>query len=399
MLAIGKSMAIKSTQLRSEQATLKGQLAQQAYIFNSDNEGDKYDNDIFNGLYYAIKEFGDPLVESLGGHEKGIRAVASSSTGNLIFTSDTQGKILKWSIQGVNRVADTIIQARPDHLIRSIDVTSTNSQLVAAGEFPKTDGLSYVEVFDVMSGTKKELNGFDGDVWNVMVAPDDQSFYALDGAGKSIKQSDFNTVNTVVNASVRLNDIALSEDGKYMVGAGNNGKVYLFDIANAYSESVIYDNRVKILNIAISSDNEIGIGDENGIIKLFELFGNGNTTRLVGHSSPIEDIKYSTDGRFIASAARDKTVRLWNRTNLTAQPITLDDHPDWVFTVAFSPDNSQVLAGTKEQIVRAWPTDIEVMADKICSKIDGNMSQDEWDTYVAEDIDYEKTCKQYEEGE
>lgn len=398
MLAIGKSMAIKSSQLRKEQKELKGLLAQQAYLFNTNNEGDPNDNDIFNGLYKAIKVLKDPLVDSLGGHNKGIRAVASSSTGNLIFTSDTQGKILKWSIQGVNRVANTIIQARPNHLVRSIDVTSNNSKLIAAGEFPKTNGTSYVEVFDINTNSKKEISGFDGDVWNVIVAPDDNTFIALDGAGNSIKSSDFNTVTNVVNSSVRLNDIALSEDGKYIIGGGNNGKVYLYDVNSNYSESVIFDNGVKVLNISISKDNVIGLGDENGVIKLFTLFGNGNVTRLVGHSSPIEDIVFSTDGRFIATASRDKTVRLWNRKNLTAQPITLDDHPDWVFTVAFSPDNSQVLAGTKEQIVRAWPTDIEVMADKICSKIENNMSQDEWNTFVAEDIEYEKTCEQYDKG-
>ena len=62
-------MAIKSTQLRVEQKVLKGLLAQQAHIFNTENGGDKYDNDIYDGLYYAIKDLKDPLVESLGGHE------------------------------------------------------------------------------------------------------------------------------------------------------------------------------------------------------------------------------------------------------------------------------------------------------------------------------------------
>lgn len=190
----------------------------------------------------------------------------------------------------------------------------------------------------------------------------------------------------------------MTSDGHYLVGAGNNGRIYLYDVRKNYTESEIYNNGSKVLNIAVARDNTVAIGDENGLIKTFKLFANENVVRWVGHSSPIEDIQFSSDGRFMATASRDKTVRLWNRANPTAQPITLDDHPDWVFTVAFSPDNSQVLAGTKEQVVRAWPTNIEVMSDKICSKIDQNMSQDEWDTYVAENIDYQKTCEQYAEG-
>ncbi len=398
LLAIGKSMAIKSTQLRKEQATLKGLLAQQAYIFNTANRGDEYDNDIYDGLYYAIKDLGDPLVESLGGHDKGIRAVASSTTGDNIFSADTQGKILKWSLQGVSRVADTIVTTRLNHIIRTIDVTSDNSRLIAGGEYPKTNGASFIEIFNINSHQSTELSGFQGDVWNLIITPGNKSFIALDNGGTAIRVSDFKSVKEVAKTSTRLNDIALSKDGNYIIGAGNNGKIYMYDINNAYSESVIYDNKIKVLNIAISDNNVVALGDESGIIKMFKLFGNEPAIRLVGHSSPIEDLKFSTDGRFLASASRDKTVRLWNRNNPTAQPITLKDHPDWVFTVAFSPDNSQVLAGTKEQVVRAWPTNIEVMADKICGKINTNMTQDEWDTYVSDDINYEKTCDQYDEG-
>jgi WD40 repeat protein/energy-coupling factor transporter ATP-binding protein EcfA2 len=398
LLAIGKSMAIKSTQLREEQATLKGLLAQQAYIFNTANGGDKYDNDIYDGLYYAIKDLKDPLVESLGGHDKGVRAVASSTTGNNIFTADTQGKILKWSLEGISRVADTISSIRSNHIIRTIDVTADNATLIAGGEYPKVNGTSYVDIFNVKTHQSRHLDGFKGDVWNLIIASDDKSFIALDNAGQTIRSSDFTTLKEVAKTSVRLNDIDVSKDGNYIIGAGNDGKVYMYDVQKGYSESVIYNNGVKVLNIAISDDNVVALGDESGLIKMFKLFGNQTVTRLVGHRSPVEDLKFSTDGRFLASASRDKTVRLWNRKNLIAQPIKLDDHPDWVFTVAFSPDNSQVLAGTKEKIVRAWPTAIEEMADKICNKIDANMSQDEWDTYVAKNIDYEKTCDQYDEG-
>jgi len=392
-LAIAKAMGLKSTQLREEQKTLKGLLAQQAYMFNQQYEGDPYDNDIYGGLYYAIKELGDPLVESLGGHKKGIRALASSSTGNLVFSADTQGKILKWSLQDEHRVADTLAGSRKsNHIIRAMDVTSNNDKLIVGGDFTTTAN-TYVEVFNTNGRNEpKILNGFDYSVWNLIVKPDNSGFYALDNQGRSIKYSDFNTVNEVLNNSVRFNDIALSRDANYIVAAGNDGKVYLIDIRGNYAMSEIHNNTASILSIDIAQDNTVAIGDENGLIKVFKLFGNGGFTRLVGHRSPIEGVEFSSDGRFIATASRDKTVRLWNRNNLAAQPIKLDDHEDWVFSIAFSPNNNQILAGTKEDIVRAWPTNIEVMSDKICDKIDRNMTQDEWNTFVADDLKYEKTC-------
>lgn len=399
-LSLAKAMGLKSTQLRKEQRELKGLLAQQAYAFNTEYKGDRYDNDIYDGLYYAIKELGDPLVESLGGHNKGIRALTSSTTGNLVFSADTQGKILKWSLQGENRVADTLVKARSEsHIIRAMAVTSDNKTLVAGGEFIPKNGGSYVEIIQT-SGNQdfRELDGFQGSVWNLIITPDDKGFYALDNNGKSIEYSNFQSVNNVAQSTVRLNDIALSSDGNYMVGAGNDGKVYLFDIRNGFKQSEIYNNGGKILSLAISKDNTIAIGDEEGLVKVFKLFSNQGLTRLVGHISPIEGVEFSSDGRFIATASRDKTVRLWNRNNLNAQPITLKDHPDWVFSIAFSPNNEQILAGTKEDVVRAWPTDIEVMSDKICGKIDRNMTQDEWETFVGNQVPYEQTCKSYPKG-
>ncbi|MEP2772290.1 MAG: High-affnity carbon uptake protein Hat/HatR [Fulvivirga sp.] len=394
-LAIGKSIGLKSTQFRAEQKELKGLLAQQAYVFNTKYEGDKYDNDIYDGLYYAIKELGDPLVESLGGHEKGIRALTSSSTGNLVFSADTQGKILKWSLQGESRMADTLVSARnQSHVIRALAVTSDNSRLLAGGEFIAENGSNYVELFTTNGkNTPKKISGFESNVWNIIIAPDDKGFYTLDKNGRSIKYSNFNTVNEVATSGVRLNDIALSADGKYLLCAGNNGKVYLYDINRSYAQTEIMDNGATLLNIAISKDNQVAIGDENGLIKVFKLFGTQGFTRLIGHTSPIEGIEFSPDGRFIATASRDKTVRLWNRNDINAQPITLKDHPDWVFAIAFSPNSEQILAGTKETVVRAWPTNIEVMADKICNKLNRNMTSDEWETFVGDDVPYEKTCK------
>jgi WD40 repeat protein len=97
----------------------------------------------------------------------------------------------------------------------------------------------------------------------------------------------------------------------------------------------------------------------------------------------------------MATASKDKTVRLWNLENLKEQPIKLYDHPNWVWSIAFSPDDEQLLAGTQEQIVKSWPTKIETMSGKLCGMITRNMTQDEWDIFVSEDLKREKTCEKF----
>ncbi len=398
--AIAKAMAVKSTQFRKEQGEdqviLKGLLAQQAYNYNTRYQGNIYDNDIYYGLYEALRDLDDPMAKSLGGHEKSIRALASSPSGNHVYSAGTLGKVLKWSVKGVERVADTLAPARGEtYLFRALAVSKDDKTLVAGGNLPTDgEGKSFVEVYDLQgTPSRRQLKGFNKQVWKLVFHPDANVFYALDNEGLSIKRSDLNNVKEVISSETRINDIALSADGKWLAGVSRNGEVLLFDIDNNYTPSVIYKHGKDLQAIGMSTDNSIAIGDADGLIKVINLAGDSDPTELIGHTAEIDEIEFSTDGRFIASASKDKTVKLWNRSEVNTQPINLKDHPTWVWTIAFSPGNDQVLAGTRESLVRAWPTTIEAMSDKICPKLDRNLSDDEWTLFVSEDIDYEKTCQ------
>ncbi|MGF1638467.1 MAG: High-affnity carbon uptake protein Hat/HatR [Cyclobacteriaceae bacterium] len=401
-LAIAKAMSIKSTQFRNEQKDIKGLLAQQAYMFNTFYKGDEYDNDIYNGLYEALKSVNDPLVENLAGHNKGVRAVTSNKSGNYIYSSDTQGKILRWTLQNNTRVADTLIGTRTNHVIRALSASEDNKWLAAGGEFSNA-GNTYLELFDISqsNAAPKRINGYKGHIWNVIFSPDSKGIFTLDNQGRSIKYYDFKEVKEVANTNVQLNDLTLTSNGSWLLGAGNDGKVYLFDVKNGFKQSEIFSNNIKLVAIASGSGNSVVVGDESGILTYFTLFSMQPAKALLGHTSPITDLSFSHDDRFIASASRDKTVKLWNRQNLNAQPINLKDHPTWVWTVAFSPDNNQLLAGTQETIVKTWATHIEAMADKLCQTIDRNMTLDEWHTFVGNDPDliYQKTCNDNESPE
>ncbi len=398
--AIAKAMAVKSTQFRKaqgeEQVVLKGLLAQQAYNYNTRYEGNKYDNDVYYGLYEALRDLEDPMAKSLGGHEKSIRALASSPSGNHVYSAGTLGKILRWSVKGAERVADTLAPARGEtYLFRSLAISTDDNILVAGGNLPvDKEGKSFVEIYELGGEvSSRQLNGFDKQVWKLVFQPGLSVFYALDNDGLSVKRADLNTVTEVISSETRLNDIAISADGKWLVGVSRNGEVLLFDTDNGYNPNVIHKHNKSLQAVGLSADNFIAIGDIDGLIKVFRLFDNDNVNELIGHTSEIDEIEFSTDGRFIATASKDKTVKLWNRSDVNTQPINLKDHPTWVWTIAFSPDNNQILAGTRESVVRAWPTTIEAMSDQICPRLDRNFSREEWTLFVSEDINYEKTCQ------
>lgn len=72
-----------------------------------------------------------------------------------------------------------------------------------------------------------------------------------------------------------------------------------------------------------------------------------------GHPARVADLHFSPDGRRLASASWDDTVRIWNVAD-GKRLATLAGHADWVFAVRFSPDGRVVASGSKDGTIRLW---------------------------------------------
>lgn len=101
-------------------------------------------------------------------------------------------------------------------------------------------------------------------------------------------------------------------------------------------------------------------------------------------------VEFSPDGRTLATASDDTTVRVWD-ANARRELATLTGHSDTVARASFSSDGRTLAAISADNTIRLWDMDVSSWLRRLCALVSRNLSQQEWDEFLPE-RPYQKTC-------
>ncbi|KYN17648.1 PREDICTED: notchless protein homolog 1 [Trachymyrmex cornetzi] len=75
--------------------------------------------------------------------------------------------------------------------------------------------------------------------------------------------------------------------------------------------------------------------------------------RMTGHQQLINDVKFSPDGRLIASASFDKSIKLWE-SNTGTYIASLRGHVQAIYSIAWSADSRLLVSGSADSTLKVW---------------------------------------------
>ncbi len=391
MLSIGKSMSIKSLQVQGQQ-DLQTLLAYQAYLFNKNNKGLENDADIYTGLYNVAKQYGNINYKVFRGHNGGIKSIAYVPGKNEFYTSGYDGQVLKWNTDGTDQTYQVIYT---DAAIVEVLAISPDASWLACGS-----GSSSIRMIPLSgNNTEYELEGHTGKIKSLVFSYDGDYLYSASLDGKVLKWDlAARTSQDVTTGEMKIISIDISSNGNYLAGINSQGNVIVWDPENNTENFRIETTARNIKVIRFKPDeNILAIGDVNGNLELWDVATRRKISDVKAHDAQINDIRFNPTLNQMATASNDKSIKIFNNIDdLTESPITLSDNEGFVLVIQFSSNGELIVSGTYEdtQNLVGRPSHVQYMVEDICDRVTRNMTQDEWNTYVARDIPLEQTCPQ-----
>lgn len=160
--------------------------------------------------------------------------------------------------------------------------------------------------------------------------------------------------------------VALSPDGELLAAGGASSNIHLWRVSDMQLLRVYPGEKRWVWTVAFGPNGRIlASGGSDCTVRLWNVPSPQREAErddaqeghaLLGHTDTIFGLAFHPNGRWLASASADQTIRIWDV--VAKAPVrTLEGHGATVYAVAFEPQGRILASASRDHSVRLWRVD------------------------------------------
>ncbi|MEO6326466.1 MAG: serine/threonine-protein kinase, partial [Thermoanaerobaculia bacterium] len=301
----------------------------------------------FGGVRVGVRDVWTSSILKVG---SGVTSVAFASEGRLIVAGSWDGAVSLWDTAGA-RLAERL----PNHAkaVSAVAVGPDHRTILSA------DATGVTRLRDGKGGKLiAELTGAVSEVTGAAFGADGTSVLVVhrDGTALSWALGATPAASRAVPPSGPISALAVSPDGAFAL-LGRHENAVLWDLKRGTEVFTLTGHESRIGALAFSADGRfLATASKDRTAMIWDSGTGQRLGRLEGHQRDLTSVAFSPDGRLLVTGSRDGTARVWDARHGTLLS-TLLGHEDEVATVAFSASGRLVLTGSADRTVRLWVID------------------------------------------
>jgi WD40 repeat protein/serine/threonine protein kinase len=288
----------------------------------------------------------------LRGHSAAVASVAFSPDGRLLASASHDR-----TIQIRDAANGSLLRIIPAHddAVYALAFSPDGCRLASAG----WDKM--IKLWDPDTGAPlMSLGPQEKEVYRLAMSPDGR-YLASTTVAATLRIWDLQSGQSVVerNEPQSFFGLAFSRTEPGVIATSNYRTIRIWNYHTGADIATLSGHHSFIKSLVFSPDGTLlasGTGDllrgDSGEVRLWDV-RTGQCLFAMAHTDPIYALAFAPNGRYLASASQDKTVKLWD-VQTGKEALTLRGHTDTVRSVAFSPQGQRLATASADSTIRIW---------------------------------------------